>query len=404
VKYNPEQSGKVPHGPSTSIALPLDGTWTQAVTDTTQCEFLLARLLEVMDLISCGVQTSRLRYPPAWRQTSIHATSVSLPRTCRKASAQACLPAHAEGAGSAGEGKGPAGPLLSARLEAEATEASDGHGKGAGPSASSDPPTIDRFVSLLESLGVPERRARQLAERAAAPPTGLPDPEQRARPMVDLLRGMGLRAHALRRVVSDCPRILSADPCAAERKLEFLVAVGVRPSALAATVEQCPALLLAPVFQMGVAVSLLEEAGVAPRTVPMLLERFPSLFVEPAESRLVPVLAWLREDAGLSDMALAAAVQSWPQILLFRSEELQEKMDFLMGLGLRRSEVCAILQTLPAVFGMDLQTQLQQAVGFLQEQGISGTDLSQMLKAEPRILQLNFSPLDCMTRTCLSSY
>ncbi|KFM24256.1 mTERF domain-containing protein 1, mitochondrial [Auxenochlorella protothecoides] len=236
----------------------------------------------------------------------------------------------------------------------------------------------DTFMQLVGACGMPETW----------------------RPQVGLLYGLGIRAAGLRRIVqgrpatfklrvatlkrklaflrdevglSDedlCaviprfPRLLEYDPEATLRpRLAFLLASGVRRADLARVVRRSPMLL-----ELSAGGTLAPRAAFLSRELGLggdgpalgaLITRHPQLLTC-VEAGMAARLAFLRDDVGLGEGALARTVRAHPQLLHYRVDSMAARIAFLRRtVGLDRAQAAGVVARLPQLLSLSVAANLE---------------------------------------------
>ncbi|GLJ48067.1 hypothetical protein SUGI_1014910 [Cryptomeria japonica] len=134
-------------------------------------------------------------------------------------------------------------------------------------------------------------------------------------------------------------------------------------------------------------VDMLNRCGCSEVQIAKIMLKRPQIISISAERILEPKIKLL-EDFGFQGETLAKLLASYPYILSVSLEnDLLPKMEFLKNLFRSQEFLVQFLLRTPSIFGYTLEKTLKPSVVFWERWGFQGTELFQLLRYRPVILQ-----------------
>jgi mTERF domain-containing protein len=260
----------------------------------------------------------------------------------------------------------------------------------AAPPAAGDDASVQEVTAwFCTTYGIPYRsRVAAKVRRAAAallaaePSAGGVDLARDVAPKAELLEalspGLGWRVFArypeefIHPDAADLWRIMAA----------YLYTAGYTPARISALFRRHACLFARTVRDPGNLKALfdwLRDLGLDQAGVARLIDKHPLILQADVEGALKPRLAYL-QSLGLAPEAAVAVVRRHPSLLSVSSAALQERVDYLRGLGLTRREVARLCAAQAPVLACSVADKLAPLVALLQEElGCQGEALRRVL-------------------------
>lgn len=130
----------------------------------------------------------------------------------------------------------------------------------------------------------------------------------------------------------------------------------------------------------------LRGLGIGQAAIVKIINRHPLLLQTSVADTLQPRLEYMLQSLGIPRSAAGRTIQRQPEILGVRSACLQERADFLIGLGMTKSAVTRLFAVQPGVFTMRIEERLQPIVDILRDDLGCDSDLTRKILAQPGVL------------------
>lgn len=250
-----------------------------------------------------------------------------------------------------------------------------------------DPPAVSAVLLLLAQLGFSRAQVvRVIAQR----PSLLADADE-IRHRVDLLRGLHFTDRDVRNVAAKWPGLLALDSARAEAIIAFLCRkdVGFTKASLRSLVRRAPWVLVYDCREhVAPAIFWLEKSFLS-RDHSLSLEhiiRASPHVLGMSPKAMSSVIDFLRKDILLDEERIYSVVKQFPPMLTSSVEKvLAPAANFLFqDLELGYEEVGRIVRAFPAILTLNVVTDMERNVAFLQSRGF--TSIGRIVARLPPVL------------------
>lgn len=237
-------------------------------------------------------------------------------------------------------------------------------------------------AEVLEAAGLPPARAREALTRwPRAEALSAPGLQERVQLLSDIA---GLRGRDLATAVERNPAVLWMSADALEAKVAWLQCLGQNASWVPTVLTRHPSLLAMRLDTLEGRVAWLEEEGFDASQRQRILKFFPQVLMR-NELSMQDRLVWLEAEAGLGEAGARRAAHRAPALLGVSYAALEERWEWLQGLGLEPGQLAFLVGRAPQVLAHSVDY-LGARVEWLAARGLRTDQVAKCLSRAPEVL------------------
>ncbi|XP_057805004.1 transcription termination factor MTERF15, mitochondrial isoform X2 [Salvia miltiorrhiza] len=229
------------------------------------------------------------------------------------------------------------------------------------------------------SISFPNLLSRSLS-------TTSPSHHENPTPLCNLFRRYGFPPSELPNFLKKNEFIQNSAPREIENYFKILLSLNPSREFLVSTVTSCPRVLqlsLLETWKYGI--NQLGIRNISSIATCNILELVSKFGLSPNDvSRRVGCLKSL----GFSEATVIRVLENVPMAIMSVDDELHDKVEFLMGIGIRRSEIDRVIRLYPRILAFGVEKRLKPLLDEFGDLGFSLSDVRREVVREPQVLGL----------------
>ncbi|KAK3029944.1 hypothetical protein RJ639_038172 [Escallonia herrerae] len=196
-------------------------------------------------------------------------------------------------------------------------------------------PTLHRFIALTSKPITPlsNLKHKHFLSNSKNPISAAPEFSQQ----LNLFQRYGFPPSQIPNFLTENRFLLDSDPSGIEKSLKILRSLNSCEKFLVSTVLDCPEVLKPEFLKMWqVGVSEMGHSDPTPLMIRSVFELSTKFNVDPDD--LSTCLRRLK-GLGFSDVSVTRVLEAYPMVIIMSEERIREKMEFLVGIGIKMYEI-----------------------------------------------------------------
>ncbi|XP_073295486.1 transcription termination factor MTERF15, mitochondrial [Primulina huaijiensis] len=189
--------------------------------------------------------------------------------------------------------------------------------------------------------------------------------------------------------------LLDSSPSEVEKSFKILLSLKLSQDFLVSTVSSCPRVLeleFLKKWQMGFL--QLQICNITSKAVKNVLEVAKKLGLSPDD--VLRCILYLK-DLGLTEGTIIRILEEEPMVMVSKRDEIMKKVEFLMGIGVRRKEINRIICLFPGILAYRVENRLKPLFDEFEDLGFSLSEVKREVLRDPVVLELeNGELIRCM--------
>uniref|UniRef100_A0A2P2KMC1 Uncharacterized protein n=1 Tax=Rhizophora mucronata TaxID=61149 RepID=A0A2P2KMC1_RHIMU len=209
--------------------------------------------------------------------------------------------------------------------------------------------------------------------------------------LASLLRRYGFPPSQVHSLLHRSHFLLTANLHDIEESLVILSSFKMPQKAIVSLVTDCPAVLDTQFLkEWEVSFPRFGDFGNCPMLIKRVLEHSRKFQIGLDEfTKGFEVLKGL----GFSEGAVKRVLESFPKIITMKERDIQQKVEFLMGVGMARDDVDWVFNSFPDVLGFQIESKLMPLLDEFEDLGFSKEVVRKEIIREPQILGMELGEL-----------
>ncbi|KAK3037973.1 hypothetical protein RJ639_030678 [Escallonia herrerae] len=250
-------------------------------------------------------------------------------------------------------------------------------------------PTLHRFIALTSKPIIPlsNLKHKHFSSNPIYPISTTPEFSQK----LNLFQRYGFPPSHLHNFLTQNRFLLDSNPSGIEKSLEILESLNSCQKFLVSTVLDCPEVLKPEFLKMWqVGISEMGLSDPTPLMIRSVFELSTKFNVDPDD-----LSACLRRLKGLgfSDVTVTRVLEAYPMVIMMSEERIREKMEFLVGIGIKIYEINWLFGRFPGILVIGVDNKLKPLFAEIRCLGIGVNEVRREILRDPRVLELEVGEL-----------
>ncbi|XP_073146713.1 transcription termination factor MTERF15, mitochondrial-like [Henckelia pumila] len=189
--------------------------------------------------------------------------------------------------------------------------------------------------------------------------------------------------------------LLDSSPSEVEKSFKILLSMKPSQDFIVSTISSCPRVLeleFLKKWQKGFL--QLQICNITTKAVKNVLQVAKKMGLSPDD--VLECILYLK-DLGISEGTIITILEEEPMILVSKRDEIMEKIEFLMGIGVRKKEIDRIICLFPGILGYGVENRLKPLFDEFDDLGFSLSEVKREVLRDPVVLELENGELTrCM--------